>query len=182
MAAEGILDLRYARALFAAAREAGRIDEVREGLAAAARAMGDDRDLARLLADPFASRARKRDALVAAAQDRGGETIARFVAVVVHRRRESRLPFLLAIYDRLVREARGVVAARVQAAVALSAEQKTRLVEALHAVTGKTVELEEEVQPGFLGGIRVLVGDTVYDGTLRRRLGRLRERWIETKV
>jgi len=182
VAAEGILALRYARALFLAATQAGVPDEVGVGLRAVAEVAGKDPVLSRLLALPFATREEKRRELVAAAGGRGGDILARFLAVLVQRRREALLDALPGLYDRLLREARGVLAARVQSAFPLTDDQRTRLAAALGAVTGKTVQLEEDVRPRLLGGIRVFVGDTVYDGTLRRRLQLLGERWIETKV
>jgi F-type H+-transporting ATPase subunit delta len=43
-------------------------------------------------------------------------------------------------------------------------------------MTGKKVELATAVDPGILGGIQVRIGDTLYDGSVRGRLERLRAR------
>jgi F-type H+-transporting ATPase subunit delta len=82
------------------------------------------------------------------------------------------------IVDRLVERAaaeRQHEVAEVRAAVPLDDEQRRRLTEALERATGKKVELKVIVDPSILGGIIARVGDTVIDGTVRRRLDQLRE-------
>src|SRR4051794_29707210 len=82
------------------------------------------------------------------------------------------------IVDRLVQRAaaeRQREVAEVRAAVPLDDEQRRRLTEALAQATGKQIELKVIVDPSILGGIVARVGDTVIDGTVRRRLEQLRE-------
>jgi F-type H+-transporting ATPase subunit delta len=82
------------------------------------------------------------------------------------------------IVDRLVERAaaeREHEVAEVRAAVPLDDEQRRRLTQALEQATGKKVELKVIVDPAVLGGIVARVGDTVIDGTIRRRLDQLRE-------
>jgi F-type H+-transporting ATPase subunit delta len=46
----------------------------------------------------------------------------------------------------------------------------------LEKLTGKRVEATFSLEPALLGGAKVRVGDTVYDGSLRGRLNELRAR------
>ncbi len=64
--------------------------------------------------------------------------------------------------------------ASVTSAVALDPADVEALAERLAALTGKRIELHEEVDPGLLGGIQVRVGDRLIDGSVRGRLDRLR--------
>jgi len=82
------------------------------------------------------------------------------------------------IVDRLVQRAaaqRQREVAEVRSAIMLDAEQQRRLAEALEKATGKKVELKVIQDPSVLGGIVARVGDTVIDGSVRRRLEQLRE-------
>ena len=45
--------------------------------------------------------------------------------------------------------------------------------QALEQVTGKTIVIEEKVQPELLGGVVVQTGDLVMDASLKTRLGNL---------
>jgi F-type H+-transporting ATPase subunit delta len=65
--------------------------------------------------------------------------------------------------------------AEVRSAIMLDEEQQRRLTEALEKATGKKIELKVIQDPSVLGGVLARVGDTVIDGTVRRRLDQLRE-------
>ena len=82
------------------------------------------------------------------------------------------------IVNRLVQRAaaeRQREVAEVRSAVMLDAEQQRRLTEALEKSTGKKIELKVVQDPAVIGGLVARVGDTVIDGTVRRRLEQLRE-------
>ena len=86
---------------------------------------------------------------------------------------------LPAIIDQLVlraSSAKNLEVAEVRSAVALSADQQTRLAAALANATGKQVNLKVVVDPSVLGGIVATVGDTVIDGSVRTRLDQLKAR------
>ena len=89
----------------------------------------------------------------------------------------GRVRELPAIVDALVamtaREANKEVA-EVRSAIALTDDQKARLAEALGQATGKQVEVKVIVDPSIKGGLVAQVGDTVIDGSVRRRLEQLR--------
>jgi F-type H+-transporting ATPase subunit delta len=52
--------------------------------------------------------------------------------------------------------------------------EESRIAEQLGRVLGKRVVTHLSINPAILGGVIVKVGDTVMDGSLRRRLHRLR--------
>jgi F-type H+-transporting ATPase subunit delta len=60
--------------------------------------------------------------------------------------------------------------------VELSKAQKAEMEFTLEKLTGKRVEATFSLAPELLGGAKVRVGDTVYDGSLRARLNELRAR------
>ena len=82
------------------------------------------------------------------------------------------------IVNRLVERAaaeRQREVAEVRTAIMLDDEQRRRLTEALEKATGKQIELKVIQDPSVLGGVIARIGDTVIDGTVRRRLDQLRE-------
>jgi len=64
--------------------------------------------------------------------------------------------------------------AEVRSAIALTEDQKSRLAEALGKATGKQVEVKVIIDPSIQGGVIAQVGDTVIDGSVRRRLEQLK--------
>ena len=71
--------------------------------------------------------------------------------------------------------AHGILEATAISAVAMTAEQTTRLHEKLETVTGKKIDLRTKVDPSVLGGIRLDIEGTELDGTVQNRLAGLRQ-------
>ncbi|HET9093319.1 MAG TPA: ATP synthase F1 subunit delta [Acidimicrobiales bacterium] len=100
------------------------------------------------------------------------------IALLGYVLRTGRARDLVGTADYLVNLAaaeRGRRVADVRAAVELDADERTRLAAALGRLVRRSVELRVVIDPSVIGGIRVSVGDTVIDGTLRHRLDQLRD-------
>ena len=61
--------------------------------------------------------------------------------------------------------------------VACSEEMKSKAVASLGRLTGREVRASFHVDRSVIGGVLARVGDTIYDGSVRGRLARLRERF-----
>jgi len=68
-----------------------------------------------------------------------------------------------------------VAEAEIFSPTALSEARKKELTQVLERLTGKRVEAKFSLDAHLLGGAMVRVGDTIYDGSLRKRLNALRE-------
>ena len=166
----------YARGLFEIARAEGTIDEVEDELFRFARSYENSDELRNALSDELIP-AGKRQAIV---EDLlGGKvtpTTTQLISMVVGSGRARDLP---AIVDKLVARAssaKNLEVAEVRSAIALTADQETRLAAALANTTGKQVNLKVIVDPSVLGGIVATVGDSVIDGTVRTRIEQLKSR------
>jgi F-type H+-transporting ATPase subunit delta len=79
-------------------------------------------------------------------------------------------------FRRLYNKNAGIVEATATSALALDDAEVAALTKRLEQLTGARIELERKVDPSLLGGIQVRIGDTLYDGSVRGRLERLRTR------
>jgi F-type H+-transporting ATPase subunit delta len=84
----------------------------------------------------------------------------------------------LATYRQVAAQASGQAVATVRVVTPLSDADRTRLGEALSKQYGKNVHLNEVVEPGVLGGMRVEIGDDVIDGTVSSRLDDARRKLV----
>jgi F-type H+-transporting ATPase subunit delta len=167
--------LRYAKALFALARDEGRVDPVREELDELLRAMAEVPALRDLLVRPLHPAAQRRAVLLAIAERIGLSPLVRnFCSFLIDQRRTRDLQEIRDAYVRLAEEAAGRVQGEVVSAAVLSEAQLARLRSALGRRTGCEVELTVRVDPALLGGAVARVGDLVFDGSLRTQLTRLR--------
>ncbi len=95
---------------------------------------------------------------------------------LLRRKRRLSLGASIASYlHELWDEEQGVARAQVRSAVELDGDQRRRIAEQLSQRTGKTVEVEVELDPDLLGGAVIRIGDQLIDGSTRGRLRRLRE-------
>jgi F-type H+-transporting ATPase subunit delta len=88
------------------------------------------------------------------------------------------IPEIAVEYANLVDESVGRVHARVTVAKETSADENNVIARELSRAVGKEVVPHMSVNPAILGGVVVRIGDTVMDGSVRRRLGTLRRKML----
>lgn len=164
----------YAEALFAVARAEGPLAEVEDELFRVAQVIKGNDELRDRLADPHIPAAARQQVVIDLLDGKAQPATVNLVSLVVGNGRVRELP---AIVDALVAtsaaEANKEVA-EVRSAIALTDDQKSRLAGALATATGKEVEVKVIVDPTLRGGLVAQVGDTVFDGSIKRRLDQLK--------
>ena len=105
-----------------------------------------------------------------------------FVLVTIDKRRQRLLRTIATQYHELLDERMG--REHVQVTVARPVDDATRQVitDRLSAVLGKSAIPHVRVQPEILGGLVVRTGDTIYDGSVRKRLDGLRRRLLSADL
>lgn len=167
---------RYARALFSLASEAGQVVPLREQLDAMHRLFASEPALRAALFRPLHPVAERRAVLSAVSERMQLDRVLRnFLVYLIDQRRLVAFDAIRDEYGRLADEAAGRVQARVTAAAPLDEAQRQRLQNALAARTGRRVELDVSVDPELIGGAVAVVGNVVFDGSLRTQLAQLRE-------
>lgn len=165
----------YATALFEVARAEGSLERVEAELYQVARVIDGNDELRAKLTDQ-AIPVELRQGVVEELLEGRAQPVTKFlVSFVVGAGRARDLPKII---DRMVQrtaEDRAEAVADVRSAIPLDDDQQQRLAAALSARTGQKVQVLVSVDPSILGGIVATIGDTVIDGSVRRRLEQLRE-------
>jgi len=73
------------------------------------------------------------------------------------------------------RERLGLLDVRVYSAVQLSADQRAKIERTLVNIFGKEISMILRVDPQLIGGLRVVVGNTVFDNTIKTRLAEMKK-------
>ena len=164
----------YAEALVALARKAGDLAGWGAMISDVASALERDAQLTLFLNSPRVAAEKKNAVLARAFQDRLPRLFVRFLQAVVSHRRQALIPQIAIEYGNIVDAVENRVHAQVTVSREPDAATQATITAGVSAALGKTVIPHYRVNPDILGGVIVRVGDTVMDGSVRRRLSALR--------
>jgi F-type H+-transporting ATPase subunit delta len=124
----------------------------------------------------------KKDALRRALAGRVPPLFLNFLMVVLDKRRQRLLPDIGNEYRNLLDEHLGLLNVQVTLAHEADERAEEEITAELSRILGRKVIPHIHVDSRILGGIVVRYGDRLMDGSLRRKLMRLRNRMLETSV
>lgn len=170
---------RYARALFDVAQKEADLASVGEQLHAVVAAVRDHAELAGALGNRSIPDVARRNIIVAVGEKLGVATpVSKLLGLLSDRRRLDLLPEIAEVYARRLLDHQNVVQADVTTAAPLSPEATARLEAGLRTATGKQITMRVTVDPSLLGGVVARVGSTVYDGSVRTQLRKMRDQLV----
>ena len=166
----------YAKGLFAVGEKDGRYEEYLRQMEEILKTMNETPRIGRALTLPLLEMDKRRDLLSGFVSLFGASPpVAALLGLLLEK---SRFPYLSAIcdaYRQMIDEKEGRVRGAVYSPDPLSGDAKTRIEEALGARLNKKVELRTEEDKELIGGLKVIVGGTRIDGSVRRQLELLHE-------
>jgi F-type H+-transporting ATPase subunit delta len=163
----------YARALFEAARDRNRVDDVVTELGDFAEAVRTVPELRSLLENPQLDPAAKRAALTDLLAD-ADPLVRNFLLVMTEKGRAGELEEIARELDDLVAREEGRLNVELTTAFELSDEEAEGIVKQIEQASGRTVEASRSVDPALVGGIVLQAGTFRVDASVRGRLERLR--------
>lgn len=166
---------RYAEVFAGVLAAEGHTNEAQDELFRLARIIDANDELRQTLTDPHLPAARRQQIVEDVLDGKASTTTIGLVSLLAA---TGRVRELGEIVDRLLEltAAEGNRAvAEVRSAVELDDDQKRRLAASIRQATGRDVDVVVVVDPSVMGGVVTQIGDTVIDGSVRARLGKLRE-------
>jgi F-type H+-transporting ATPase subunit delta len=163
----------YARALFEAAKDAGRVDEVRDELATFVEAVNEVPELRALIRNPELDPPTKAAALEAVLEG-ADELLRNFVRVVTEKGRAAQLAEIAREYEAFVAAEERILSVELMTAYELSDDEASSIVKQIEQASGRRVEAARTVDPNLIGGLVLKAGSLEVDSSVRGRLDRLR--------
>lgn len=108
----------------------------------------------------------------------GSGALRNFVAVLIDHRRIGQIDEIAHQFRHELNERLGIAEAEVSSARELAPEEKQLLEKQMAAITGKVVQATYSHDKGLLGGAVVRIGSTIYDGSVRGQLRRIKEQIV----
>jgi len=162
----------YAVAVFRLAKEKNALAKWSEmlGLASAVTA---DAQMRALIEDPKLASADIERIFLSVCGDKLDTSGENLIKLLVEYGRLALMPEIASIYEGLKAQDEGTLDAEITAAAKLDDAQVKTLVAQLQTKFGKKVEATVKIDPEIIGGIKIVVGDTVIDASVRGRLQEL---------
>ena len=167
---------RYARALAEVVAASGEYRKVLEELQDFERAYRESLELKEVFASPAVALPQKMKVLEAIGQRLGESPVTlNFLRVLLAYYRMPLLEEAVQAYRKIANDRLGVVEVTISSASDLSEAERESVAARFKELTGAQVELEFRIESELLGGILAQIGSTVYDGSVRGNLARMRE-------
>ena len=170
---------RYAGALVDVALEKHEADQVKQELSAFAALVRESPELHSFLANPSIARSAKHAAIEQLVARMGASrTLRNYLFVIVDQRRAGMLPEIEEAFSRILDARQGITQASVTSSAELTPAERAELVEVLDRLTGEKVQAQFATDAELIGGAVVRIGSTIYDGSVRTQLERMRAKMV----
>ena len=168
----------YAEALLELARRADDVAGYGKRIGDLGAAVREDDTLRRFLESPRVSAEQKDEVLSRALGDRVPATYLKFLRALLRNRRQMLIPVIADEYRALLDEAENRLHATVTLAQEPDRAMRDAIARELSRVFGRTVVPSVTVNPAIVGGMVARIGDSVIDGSVRKRLQQLRAKLL----
>lgn len=173
---ESITANRYAEALFQIANEKNILNKLNEELNVVKEVVEHDKQLNTFLKHPGINNEEKKQFIDKVFQGLSIEIVNTF-KLLVERRRTEVISSMVDHFNQMFNDARGIAVATVHSVRPLSKVELKALEESFSKRLNKTaVEFEQVIDPSVLGGLKIIVGNRVYDGSAAGKLKRIERR------
>jgi F-type H+-transporting ATPase subunit delta len=170
-----IIAKRYARALVELSEEKKTVDKTKADLAAFVGAVDALPAMQKLFASPVFTPENKK----AVIKDLAGKlsmqpTTQRFVEHLAETGRIRYVKDVNEAFQEILAERQNRAAVRLTTAVAINNGDLADIKQKLEGLTGKQVDIDSQVDTTLIGGAKAQIGSTIYDGTIKNQLNKMR--------
>ena len=171
---------KYARALAEVAVESNKEVRVQKELAELAELLTSHKELSDTLTNPAIPFAAKRKIVEEVGQKASLEQMTvNFVLVLLEHAQIDQIEEVVEAYDEVLDEFHGVLRARVVSSEELKKDVHERIRKVAASLTDKEVQIDYDVDEKLVGGFKLQIGSTIYDGSLQNQLDEIRRRLTE---
>ena len=164
----------YGEALYSLAREENLSDVVLQELKLLRGAFTQEPDFVRLLSAPNLSKEERCDILDRSFRGKVQPYVLNFLKILTEKGYARYFCDCCDAYRELYNADHGILTVKAVTAVPLTDQQAAKLSKKLASITGKTIELQNRVDPGCMGGVRLDYDGKRVDGTVAGRLDAVR--------
>ncbi|MBU9724379.1 MULTISPECIES: F0F1 ATP synthase subunit delta [Bacillaceae] len=174
---------RYASAMFEYAQEKNLLSEVKQELELVSQVMRETNLLDEVFRHAKMTPEEKKKIVSSSFSGKVSEAVVNLLFILIDKKREDVFLAIVDDYNSLFNEAEGVAEAQVYSAKALTDEEKEAVASVFAAKAGKQkLLIDNIVDKELIGGLKVRVGDRVYDGSVATKLARIQQSMMHGNV
>ncbi|MCL4510881.1 MAG: ATP synthase F1 subunit delta [Bacteroidetes bacterium] len=177
-----IVAKRYAGALLDLASELKKVDEIASDMRLIHSSISDSRDLRLFFESPVIDHAKKNKVVRTLFEKKIDEVTLNFLLLLVEKGRESLVEGIAVEFTVLLDELFGIVNAQLKAPYEFDEKDRAMAHSKLEELTNKKVRVSFSLDKSLVGGFLAQIGDTVYDGSVRRQLEILKKQLSENSL
>ena len=167
--AELTIDRTYGTALFEAAGDLGKKDEILEESIGLLDILESEPDLRNFINYPSISPKEKKDVLGKIFEGKLSEEFLNFLYVLIDKGRTVHLEGILKMYKKLINEEAGFTNGTVYSVIPLGEEKITELEAEVSKLLKTNVRLTNEIDPKLIGGVKILAEGKLLDLSIRKK-------------
>lgn len=169
---------RYAIALFELAQQKNELSSVEEDLRELKLVWNSNKELNALFTSPKLSLDKKKS-LIREIFANANPIVINTLQVLLDKKRLDEAEYIINEFMVLSNEAQGVAEAKVYSTRELTEEERSSISTVFAKNVGKqSLRIENIVDPSIIGGVRVQIGNRIYDNSLSTKLERLKRNLI----
>lgn len=169
---------RYALALFQLSKENNLLDQMEEELRVVKQVINNSSDLTSVLKSPKVSIEKKKE-IIKDSFSKVNPFVLNTLMILIDRHREDQIAEVSDRFVELANEERGIADAKVYTIRPLTNEERDALSVSFAAKVGKkSLRIENIIDSELLGGIKLRIGNRIFDGSLRGKLDRLERKLL----
>ena len=173
---------RYAVGLFYAALKHQVLDRVLEEQNSLASLLKEQPEFRSFLEVPQIQRKEKEELIKGIFLDKLHPVFYHFLLLLLNKHRLNYLIPITEEYEKLVKEHKGVIQAKITTAIPLEKSMVEKLKDKLEKKSGKKIEILLKVEPAIIGGITLILGNQIIDNSISHHLNQLKEEMLELRV
>lgn len=168
-----VVSKRYGVALFELAKEKGQIDSIQQELLEVKKVFQTNQELEQLLNNPKLAMLKKKELLSNLFQQ-ANPLIQNTLYVMLEKNRLAEVVNTIDGFIEQANEAAGIAEAKVFSTRALTVEESQGISTAFASKVGRqSLQIDNIIDPTLIGGIRIQIGNHIYDGSLSGKLERM---------
>lgn len=176
------INVRYATAFFALAKEKGLTAELQNDALLVTSVCNSISDFRVLVESPIVSTSGKIKAITSIFEGKVHPYTLNFLILITQNRREKYIPGIFRYLSDLYRKNEGISTAVITTARELDQNMIEQISKSLENASGAKVELTQVVDPQLIGGFVLRVDDQQYDASVATQLKKIKEKLLETEL